>query len=229
MPVNEIVGRLPVESRARLLPEAARLPIRKDQVLSEAAVDPSWTYLPCSGLVSLQAMTEDGNSIEIAMVGREGLIGFVPGSSERGPVYRAVVSIPGETLRVRTSALLSEFDRVAAVRQVLLTRWSLCLAEIAQSSVCHRFHPARQRLASWLLVAIDRTGLTRLSVTQKDLAPRLGLRRTWVSTASLVLQDAGAIRARHGRIVVLDRARLERSACECYRVMIRRGGSATRP
>lgn len=227
--MNEIVGRLPVESRTRVLSNGSRVVMRKDQILSGDAADQTWTYLPCSGLVSLQAVTEEGNSIEIAMVGREGLIGLVPGITAPGAAYRAVVSIPGDTIRVRTDVLWSEFDRVGPARQVLLSRWSLLLAEIAQSSVCHRFHPARQRLARWLLTAIDRTGLTRLCVTQKDLAPRLGLRRTWVSTASLVLQDAGAIRARHGRIVVLDRARLERAACECYRLMPRRGGSVGRP
>lgn len=212
----------------RILKDATRAAIWKDQLLADESRQ-LWTYLPCSGLVSVQALTEEGNSIEIAMVGREGLIGQVPGIPTPGPSYRAVVSFAGETLRVRTDVLMLEFEQVAAARQVLLARWSLFLAEIAQSSACHRFHPARQRLARWLLTATDRTGLTRLCVTQKDLAPRLGLRRSWVSTASLALQNAGAIGARHGRIVVLDRLRLERAACECYRLMPRRGGSAARP
>lgn len=216
--MNEIVRQLPVESRARLLIDAAPVAIRKNQVLADEASDPSWTYLPCSGLVSLQALTEGGSSIEVAMVGREGLIGFALGTFASGRTYRAVVSIPGQTLRVRTDALFSEFDRVAGTRHVLLTHWPLFLAEIAQSSVCHRFHPARQRLARWLLTAVDRTGLSRLHLTQDDLAVRLGLQRTCVSSASLALQDLGTIRARRGHIIVLDRPRLADAACECYRL-----------
>ena len=227
--MNEIVREFPVESRTRLLSDAAPLTMRKNQVLVDDASDPSWTYLPCSGLVSLQALTESGSSIEVAMVGREGLIGFALGTLGSGPTYRAVVSIPGQTLRVRTDALLSEFDRVAGTRHVLLTRWPLFLAEIAQSSVCHRFHPARQRLARWLLTAVDRTGLSRLHLTQDELAVRLGLQRTCVSIASLALQDLGLIRARRGRIAVLDRPRLVAAACECYRLQPPGDGVAGHP
>ena len=227
--MNEIVRQLPVESCARLLSGAAPVAVRKNQVLVDEASDPSWTYLPCSGLVSLQALTEGGSSIEVAMVGREGLIGFALGTLAPGPTYRAAVSIPGQTLRVRTDALLLEFDRVASTRHVLLDRWFLLLAEITQSSVCHRFHPARQRLARWLLTAVDRTGLSRLHLTQDDLAVRLGLQRTYVSIASLALQDLGLIRARRGRIVVLDRPGLATAACECYRLPPRGDAAAGRP
>lgn len=227
--MNDIVRRLPSESRTRLLADATRVAIRKDQVLCDDAADLSWAYLPCSGLVSLQALTEDGSSIEIAMVGRDGLIGFFPEMSMPGQTYRAVVSIPGDALRLRKEALLSEFGRVAAARQVLWVHWSLFVAEIARNCACYRFHPARQRFARWLLAASDRTGLTRFQFTQDDLAPLLGLHRSRVSPPSLSLQDSGAIRARHGRIIVLDRARLERAACECYRLASCATGPASGP
>lgn len=227
--MNAIVRQLPGESRARLLADATPVAIRKNQVLVDDTSDPAWTYLPCAGLVSLQALTEGGNSIEVAMVGREGLIGFALGAVAGGPLYRAVVSIPGQTLRVRTDALLAEFDRVAVTRHVLLTHWPLFVAEIAQSSVCHRFHPARHRLARWLLTAVDRTGLSRLHLTQDDLAVRLGLQRTGVSIASLALQDLGMIRARRGHIVVLDRLRLAAAACECYHLPQGGDAAAGRP
>ena len=176
------------------------------------------TYMPCSGLVSLQTLTADGNSVEIAMVGRDGVIGFVPGVPLQRATSRAVVSVSGYTLRVQTRALMAEFDCSASTRQVLLTCWSTFLAEIAQNSACHRFHPARRRLAGWLLSAFDRTGVPRIHLTQEDLAHRLGLQRTGVTAANLALQDLGAIRSRHGHIALLDRGRLEQAACECYRL-----------
>jgi CRP-like cAMP-binding protein len=226
---SEVMRRLPLDSRTRLLPQATRVVIRKDLVLCDGTTDLSWTYLPCSGLVSFQTLTEDGNSIEIAMAGREGVIGFALGTGVQRPAYHAVVSIPGETLRVRTDVLLGEFDRSAAVRQVLLTSWQIFLADVAQNAACHRFHCARQRLARWLLSARDRTGLSHFQLTQQDLAERLGVQRPVLTEASLALQEAGAIRSRRGHIVLRDRGRLEQAACECYRVTRPCGASAARP
>lgn len=215
---NEIVRQLPGDSRHQLVSHATRVSTRKDQVLYDATVDTSWSYLPCSGLVSLQASTEDGDAVEIAMVGRESVVGFAPGMATPRPIYRAVVSVPGEMLRVRAAVLLEEFERLAATRHVLLASWSLCLADIAQNAACRSFHSAEQRLARWLLSAADRTDLARFRLTQEDLAQRLGLYRTGITQANLALQDARAIRVRHGRIGIIDRARLEIAACECYRL-----------
>lgn len=216
---NDVLRRLPGESRARLLSAATRVSTRRDQVLFDGTADLLWTYLLYTGLVSLQTLTEGGNAVEIAMIGREGLIGFVPRTLPSRPSYHAEVTIPGEMMRVRTDVLLAEFDRVTATRQILLTSWSVLLDEIAQNSACHRFHPARQRLARWLLEAADRTGITRFHLTQEDLGQRLGLQRTGITLAMFALQDAGAIRVRYGRIAILDRSRLELKACECYRLI----------
>ena len=92
------------------------------------------------------------------------------------------------------------------------------MTDIAQGSACHRFHTARQRLARWLLSASDRTQSVRIELTQERLAQALGLQRTGVTVASVALQDAGAIKSRHGRITIIDRRRTESLACECYRM-----------
>jgi CRP-like cAMP-binding protein len=91
------------------------------------------------------------------------------------------------------------------------------IGEMAQGRACHRFHTARQRLARWLLTVSDRTQSARIDMTQVRLGQALGLQRTGATAASIALQDLGAITARHGRITILDRRRMESAACECYR------------
>jgi CRP-like cAMP-binding protein len=208
---------MPTETRVRLLSQSTRVPLQKEDVLCEAGNGLTWVYLPCSGLISLQTMTEKGDSVEIAMVGREGMIGPVPCEPGQGTLCNAVVSVAGDALRIRSESLLAEFDRSASCRRVLLNYSHGFLRDVAQGSACHRFHTARQRLARWVLTACDRTGIARIEITQEELAQRLGLQRTRVTSANLNLQDSGAIRSRHGRITIADRRRLELAACECYR------------
>jgi CRP-like cAMP-binding protein len=95
-------------------------------------------------------------------------------------------------------------------------QWHAVLSEVALGSACHCFHTARQRLARWLLTASDRIQSSRIELTHEQLAEVLGLQRTRVTVANVALQDAGAITSRHGRIQVIDRARLQSVSCECY-------------
>jgi CRP-like cAMP-binding protein len=160
-------------------------------------------------------MTEDGETVEVAMVGREGVVGL-PGAATSP--YAVVVALPGEALRLRAETLQNECQRDLALQRILTQYWLALMADIAQGSVCHRFHSARQRLARWLLSASDRTASPRIDMTQERLGQALGLQRTGVTVASVALQDTGAIKSRHGRITIVDRHRLETLACECYRV-----------
>lgn len=214
---NRLLGLMPPESRSHLLAQCSRVPMRKHDVLSEAGSRHAWVYFPGSGLVSMQTTTEAGDSIEIAMIGAEGVISPIACASSGVALYTAVVSVPGESLRMRSDELLAEFERSQLCRRVLLNHSHAFLGDVAQGSACHRFHTARQRLATWVLTVSDRTGLSRIEMTQEELAQRLGLQRTRVTAANLSLQDIGALRARHGRITIQDRRRLELAACTCYR------------
>jgi hypothetical protein len=98
----------------------------------------------------------------------------------------------------------------------LIQQWHQMMREIANGSACHRFHSARQRLARWLLAATDRVHSSHMDLPQEQFANVLGLQRTGVTVASVALQDAGAIAARHGRIRIVDRPRLRPASCECY-------------
>jgi CRP-like cAMP-binding protein len=163
-------------------------------------------------------MTEEGETVEVAMIGNEGIVGLPFGLTVAMAPHTALVVLPGEALRLPANVLQKELERDAALQRVLMQYWHTLIIQIAQGSVCHRFHTARQRLACWLLAASDRTQSPRIHMTQERLGDALGLQRTGVTAASIALQDAGAIKSRHGRITILDRRRIETLACECYRV-----------
>jgi CRP-like cAMP-binding protein len=161
-------------------------------------------------------MTRDGETVEVAMVGKEGVAGLPPSSAHAVAPHTAVVVMAGEACRLPVDAWQTECERSASLQRALVQYWQLIMIEMAQGSACHRFHNARQRLARWLLSASDRTQSSRIEMTQEHLAQALGLQRTCVTVASVALQDAGGIRSRHGRITILDRRRIEAMACECY-------------
>jgi CRP-like cAMP-binding protein len=215
---NTLMSRLPRDAHQRLLSHCTRVPLHEHEWLAETGTPVKWAYLPCSGVVSMQTMTENAESVEVAMVGSEGLVGLPMASTSDLSPHTAVVVIPGEAFRLRPDDLQAEFEHNPALQRVLVHYWHALIADIAQGSACHRFHMARQRLARWLLSASDRTQSARIQMTQERLGQALGLQRTGVTAASIALQDAGAIKSRHGRITIIDRRRLESMACECYRL-----------
>ncbi len=215
--MNGLLTRLPRDVQQRLIALSTRVSLRKDASLAEAGSPVTSVYLPCSGLVSLQTMTQYAESVEIAMVGKEGIAGLPLASAAAVAPHTSVVVIPGEAYRLRVDAWQTEFERSTSLQRAVVQYWQVMMIEIAQGSACHRFHTARQRLARWLLSASDRTQSLRIEMTHERLAQSLGLQRTRVTLASLALQDAGAIKSRRGRITILDRRRVETLACECYR------------
>jgi CRP-like cAMP-binding protein len=214
--VNRLLDSLPTELQQRLNSLGSRLALEKSAVLIEAGAPQTFVYFPCSGLLSLQTVTQHGNSVEVAMVGREGVTPPLALIATTPAAYTTTVTVAGEALRLRADALQPEFDRHPALQRALIQRWHALMSEIALGSACHRFHTARQRLARWLLTASDRIQSSRLELTQEQLGDVLGLRRTSVTSASVALQDAGAIVSRHGRSRIIDRARLQTASCACY-------------
>jgi CRP-like cAMP-binding protein len=210
-----LLAAVPIDLQQRLTAAGARVRLEKSTVLIEAGAQQAYVYLPCSGLISLQTMTQNGNSVEVAMIGREG-IAALPSLGGTTATYTTVVTVAGEALRLRADAFQAECERSVPLQRALVQHWHRLMSEVAAGSACHRFHTARQRLARWLLMASDRIQSSRIELTQEQLADILGLQRTGVTVANVALQDSGAITSRHGRIRILDRAQLQRSACECY-------------
>lgn len=213
---NLVLARLPLPVLERLDRRMERVDLLRGQILQRAEDPTRFAYFPTSGLVSLLALTAEGTTLELAAVGAEGLVGMpivLPASSTP---YQAVVQISGAAVRLRADLLTAELADSPALRDACLRYASQALREVGQSTVCHHFHPLSERLCRWLLAASDRVHSATLALTQESLAQVLGVPRTAVSAAAVDLQRADAIRCRRGSIELVNRRRLEVSACSCY-------------
>ncbi len=197
--------------------ELVELPLGK--VLYESGDTLSHVYFPTAAIVSLLYVMENGASAEIAVVGREGIVGislFMGGGSTPS---RAVVQSAGQGYRLRAQMLKDEFSRSGPVLHLLLRYTQALITQMAQTAVCNRHHSLDQQLCRWLLLSLDRLQGSELVMTQELIANMLGVRREGVTESALKLQKAGLIRYARGHIKVLDRPGLEQRTCECYAVV----------
>src|SRR6516165_5908844 len=172
-------------------------------------------YFLTNALVSIISMNSEGATVEIGMVGNEGMVG-VPAILGGVTPYRAVVQMSGDGFRIRGQQLYEEVRRNSFLRDLLLKYTNAFLVQIAQSSICNCYHTLQERLCRWLLVARDAVRSDDLALTHDVIARLLGTRRASVTVAAGLLQRAGLIKINRGRITILDRKGLEDMACECY-------------
>jgi len=169
--------------------------------------------------MSLLATTETGSTVEVAMVGNEGIIGLPVILKNKMIPYEVTVQTETEAFRIKAEDLQEEFDKCEALHELILRYLNVLIAEIAQSALCHRFHTVEEALGRWLLMAQDRLNTDSLKLTQEIISHALGVPRTGVTMAAGALQTAGLIRYSRGKIMILDRARLEANSCECFRII----------
>lgn len=216
---NDLLAVLPEAELQRWLPELEDVDLPLGHVLYESGETMSHVYFPSTAIVSLLYVMEDGASAEIAVVGKEGLVGislFMGGGSSPN---RAVVQSAGKGFRLNSQALREEFNQGGPVMHLLLRFTQALIAQMSQTAVCNRHHSLDKQLCRWLLLSLDRLAGDDLKMTQELIANMLGVRREGVTAAAMSLQAAGLIRYSRGRITVLDRARLQERSCECYEVV----------
>jgi CRP-like cAMP-binding protein len=197
--------------------EPVNLPL--GHVLYESGCKLGHVYFPTTAIVSLLYVLENGASTEIAVVGREGLVGislFLGGDTTPS---RAVVQSSGMGFRMRSDLLMQEFTHSEPILHLLLRYTQALITQMAQTAVCNRHHSLEQQLCRWLLLSLDRIDGPELVMTQELIANMLGVRREGVTEAAGRLQQQGLIRYQRGRITILDRAGLEKRSCECYAVV----------
>jgi CRP-like cAMP-binding protein len=218
---NALLGSLPDEELRRLLPHLEPVALPLGWSLYESGDRQGHVFFPTEGIVSLLYVTEDGASAEIAVTGREGLVGislFMGGCSTPG---RAIVQSAGYAYRLGAQVLRREFGRAEALQHSLLRFTQALLTQMAQTAVCNRYHSIDQQLCRWLLLSLDRLWSSDVNMTQELIANMLGVRREGVTESARRLQGAGLIHYHRGRITVLDRPGLEQRVCECYAVVKR--------
>ena len=217
-PSNRILAALPSEEYERLLPHQEYVALPQRHVLFEPDEPIPYAYFPFSGAVSLLAELEDGSEVEVGTIGREGMCGLALVLGTDSVPFRAVGEIAGAGVRVGADQFRGELSRCAVLHRLLLSYAQARLVQTAVTAACNQFHTVDRRLARWLLVSRDRVQSDELELTEDFLAAMLGVRRAGVSQATGRLREAGLIEHGRGRYRVLDPARLERAACECYRI-----------
>jgi CRP-like cAMP-binding protein len=216
---NRLLNQLGPEEYERLSPHLEPVTLSRGDVLYYPQDPVSHVYFPERGTVSVVATFADGGSVEVGIVGNEGVFGINVVLGSVTTPHEAIVQLPGEGLRASSDALRREFKQGGQLQDLLLRYTQAFIVQIAQTAACNKVHPLDGRLARWLLMACDRATEQELELTQEFMADMLGTRRAGVSEAAGRLQDEGLIRYRRGRITIRDRGGLESASCECYPVV----------
>ena len=197
--------------------EYIRLP--NHLVLHESGGKLEFAYFLNRGLISLVVVMKDGKTAEAGVVGNEGFTGTPAVVGLSRSLLRAVVQVTGDGFRIKVGALQSTFESSPHL-QLVLNRYSVIRGmQVAQTAACNRLHDIKQRLARWLLMTQDRVNSGALPITHDFLATMLGTDRPSVSLAAGGLQKKGIIEYTRGAVKIVNRKKLEDSACECYRVI----------
>jgi CRP-like cAMP-binding protein len=216
---NLILLALSNSDYSTLRPHLEYVSLPNHLVLHEAGKTLIFAYFLNRGLISLVVVMKDGKTAEAGIVGIEGFTGTLAAAGVNRSPLQAVVQITGDGFRVEVGAL-QETLRSAPQIQSLLNRYAAILGiQVAQTAACNRLHDMEQRLARWLLMTQDRVGSGSLPITHDFLAMMLGTDRPSVSLAAGALQKKKRIEYTRGAVKIVNRKKLEDSACECYQVI----------
>ena len=213
---NRIIESLPAAERLDLFSDLAVTELKRGQVLYRPDEAIELIYFPERAVISFLGNTGDGGTVELWSVGHEGVAGM-SGILATGSPFRAVVQVEGRALSIKRAALLRHFKRSDAFHDCILRYYHCLLMQASQLGVCNNAHPVEQRFSRWLLMLQDRSGASRLHMTQESIAGALGTRRATISVAAAALQDAKVISYTPGSIQINSRRRLQATTCHCYK------------
>jgi CRP-like cAMP-binding protein len=216
---NQLLKALPAGVYGRLLPHLESTEAPSKHVLWKPDAPIRSVYFPRSCVLSHLVPLELEAPVEAATVGREGFAGVPVLLGADSTSTETLVQVAGELVRLPVAALREVQAHDGALTALLLRYAQALYEQTAQSVACNRRHSLEERCARWLLMTRDRVGADSFALTQEFLAAMLGVRRASVTVAAGLLQQAGLITYRRGRITVLDAERLEEASCECYRVV----------
>lgn len=217
---NRLLACLKRQEYEHLLPHLEPVHLAKGRTIYEIDDSIQHAYFPEGGMLSLLSITESGGTIEVGMIGNEGMVGIPSILGVNRTPYQVIVQIAGDALRIRSGALREAFNRGGQFQDLLLRYTHSLLSQISQSVVCNHFHTVEERLCRWLLVTANRVESDTFHLTQEFLSYMLGVPRTSITMIAGTLQAKKLIRYSRGKIQLLDQRGLEEIACECYRIII---------
>jgi CRP-like cAMP-binding protein len=218
-PGNQLLSLLPPSEYQRLSPylQAVSLPVREILYTARAPID--YVYFPLSGMVSAMTVMEDGSAIEVATIGKEGVVGLTAFVGGETSPYEVMVQVEGEGIRMRSDVLANEASQDGPLRRLLVLYNTAFSTQVSYSVACNGLHKVEKRCCRWLLMTADRMESDTVQLTHEFLAIMLGVRRSSVTEVLQPLQGRGLIKNGRGKIKILDRPGLETAACECYRTV----------
>ena len=219
---NQLLSSLPDETLKRLRPHMQLLPLEHGRMLYHVDDKVEFVYFPRKGcMVSLLAVTEDGDTAEVGVTGYEGAVGIQSVLGGIDNTFDYLVQLAGDSWKVKAEAVRQEFRKDLKLQHGILRYLHASFAQISQTALCNRLHTVEERLARWLLLCHDRMNGQQITLTHEMLGKMLGTRRSTVSLAAATLQQAGMVTYNRGRISFKDRKALLRVSCSCYS-MVRR-------
>jgi CRP-like cAMP-binding protein len=217
--VNQILAALPELVYRRLISQLEEVELLQGEIIYQTKEAIEYVYFPINTAISLVSIMEDGSTTEICLVGREGTIGLPVVLGDNISSHLAIAQISGSAIKINASAIVKEFARGEDLQKILLLYTKARLTAIGQIAACNCQHVIEQRLARWLLCVSDRIDRSDFMVTQESIASMLGVRRSGINKAANTLQQAGLISYSRGRMNILNRSKLETTACECYQII----------
>jgi CRP-like cAMP-binding protein len=215
---NHILKRLPQPDYDRIVGQMERVVPPLGEILAEAGVPPKWVHFPRSAVLSSIVVLENGDTVEGSTLGNEGMDGLCLLSESLDNPYRINVQVEGELLRMPAAAFKRVLAESSAMLNLLMRYAFVSIQRGSQNGACIQHHTIEERMCRWLLETAHRKGADQFHLTQEFLADMLGVRRQGVNLTARVLQTAGLIKYARGEMTILNRAGLEETSCECFRV-----------
>ncbi len=213
---NRLLAALPPDELGRLLDDCEPVTLKFAEILAERGEPIGHVYFPTDCAIVLVTLLDDHASLEVGLVGNEGVVGTALVLDVTVSSQRALVQGPGGAVRMEAGLFRQALERSRALRYLLKRYVHAVMVQLAQTAGCTRFHVVEARLARWLLMTQDRARSDSFHVTHEFLAQVLGVRRVGITRAATTLQGRGLIRYARGNVAIVDRAGLEAAACGCY-------------
>lgn len=216
---NRLLLALPSRDLHQLMPELERIPCPLELVLLDADSSLDAVFFPDRGVISVVAVYDDGDIIEMATIGREGCTGFQAAFGAKRSSVRFLVQAPGTAIKMSRRSFMNAMESIPAFRSLILAYVQAFQEQVLVSGACNGAHSVKERLARWLLMMRDRDDDDTLQITQNLLAEMLGVHRPTITNVIRELERAGLIARGRAQVTILDRHGLEEESCECYRLV----------
>jgi CRP-like cAMP-binding protein len=218
-PRNRLLAALPQNEYERLTEHLELVKLEVRDLVIEVNEPISHVHFLNTGVISMVGLMADGNPVETATIGYEGMVGLAVFHRTDRMAVQAFCQVASESLRLPATAFLAALEQSPELTTLLHRYTQAVFTQLAQASACNRIHSMRQRCARWLLQTNDRVGANEFPLTQDFLAQMLGVRRATVSEVAASMQDSGILEYSYGRMRIVSRPKLEHAACECYAII----------